>query len=268
MGARLRLPFQGHRMGFRSLIPFSAHPRHPHPTLLSPFPGEPAGLRGGLVLPHPVPATLRRPHLALSEPQFLPEGRGAPSPRRPLQRRAAPTRGQCWPGFGTAQRGRNFSASGEGVGNFSPRAELARVSRPRAPPAAGPRRRLPPAPGSRPTSGGRPAPHTAASHGAGNRGPRGAHEGGGGSGGGWDHPGWRPGQRDGGTLHPGRGGGPRASPPPWPRPSPPGFLPAPGFCFSSLPRLPSSLLSPSLPPRQQGFCVKRARPSAGCPGGS
>ena len=179
MGARLHLPFQGHLMGFRSLIPFSAHPRHPHPALLSPFPGEPAGLRGGLVLPHPLPATLRRPHLALSEPQFLPEGRGAPSPRRPLQRRAAPTRGQCWPGFGAAQRGRNFSASGEGVGNFSPRAELARVSRPRAPPAAGPRRRLPPAPGSRRTSGGRPAPHTAASHGAGNRGPRGAHEGGG-----------------------------------------------------------------------------------------
>ena len=42
-----------------------------------------------------------------------------------LQPRAAPTRGQCWPGFGAARRGRNFSGSRSRVGNFSPRAALA-----------------------------------------------------------------------------------------------------------------------------------------------
>lgn len=86
----------------------------PNPGTVFLFPRESAGLTGGLLLPPLLPVTLGA-LLACSEPQFPPPGRWLP-------RHPAPTRGQCWPGFGATWRRRNFSASRPRVGNFSPRA--------------------------------------------------------------------------------------------------------------------------------------------------
>ena len=86
----------------------------PNPGTVFLSPRGSGGLRGGLLLSHLLLVTLGA-LLAGSEPQF-------PLPSRRLPRHAAPTRGQCWPGFGAAWHCRNFSASCRRVGNFSPRA--------------------------------------------------------------------------------------------------------------------------------------------------
>lgn len=95
-------------VGFQS-PDFRDAPRRSRPVFL--FLREPAGTRGGLILLHLLPVALHSAPLALSEPQFPLQGRGGPQAGHRLQRRAAPTRGQCWPGFDAARRGRNFSAS-------------------------------------------------------------------------------------------------------------------------------------------------------------
>ncbi|XP_007471892.1 PREDICTED: uncharacterized protein LOC103084404 [Lipotes vexillifer] len=100
--------------------PVKKQPRNPHPDavlnskgwdLVLIFPEEPAGPGEGLILFCTFSSWHCTTHLALSEPQFPRQSRGGPQTGHRLQRRAAPTRGQCWPGFGAARRGRNFSAS-------------------------------------------------------------------------------------------------------------------------------------------------------------